>query len=317
MMQSVIEHLGIKLSYVLGTSAGIYYVLHLLTYNSAIFSHGPPPKVFLVSPWSPLLPPDDPDYYSSFFEWIPSKVIETQHVTLPALMTMAKSASSIWDTSRTALWGGVSIAKSFISDTLGAGAGSASSTSSSGTGEHPRTDVHVNPEGAPVVQQVESTLEVKAAGETLVEDEDSRFWGDCPCCIGCLMEEYFGLENAGGVGQEHLQCLNRGPVDTGPKWFQKSIADLASVLQTRESSAGDADDEGRRLEMHVWWGWEDTMVPRNGQLWFNKTMVGYPKQITLVIHDIPDGDHTDLLGRVDGIHKIYGMMWEEAGEKNR
>jgi hypothetical protein len=86
-----------------------------------------------------------------------------------------------------------------------------------GTGEHPRTDVHINPEGVPVVQQVESTLEVKAAGETLVEDEDSRFWGDCPCCIGCvsipskraslsahrtqLMEEYFGLENAGGVGQ--------------------------------------------------------------------------------------------------------------------
>jgi hypothetical protein len=31
-----------------------------------------------------------------------------------------------------------------------------------------------------------------------------------------------------------------------------------------------------------------------GTVWFNKTMMGYPKQITLVIHDIPDGDHTDL-----------------------
>jgi hypothetical protein len=41
-----------------------------------------------------------------------------------------------------------------------------------------------------------------------------------------------------------------------------------------------------RRAIHVW-----LMA---GTVWFNKTMMGYPKQITLVIHDIPDGDHTDL-----------------------
>jgi len=60
------------------------YALHLLIHHPTIFPDGlkTPPNVYLVSPWSPLLPPDHPDYYPSYFTWIPTPLISTQHYTV-------------------------------------------------------------------------------------------------------------------------------------------------------------------------------------------------------------------------------------------
>lgn len=60
------------------------YTLHLLIHHPTIFAGGlqTPPNVYLVSPWSPLLPPDHPDYYPSYFTWIPTPLISTQHYTV-------------------------------------------------------------------------------------------------------------------------------------------------------------------------------------------------------------------------------------------
>ena len=70
-------------------------------------------------------------------------------------------------------------------------------------------------------------------------------------------------------------------------------------------------------------------------VWFNKVVQAHPEAIAVDIHDVPDGDHTDLcvafllsrvamflhqsveltrprLGRIDGIHQVYGMIWEQG-----
>lgn len=112
------------------------------------------------------------------------------------------------------------------------------------------------------------------------------------------MQEYFHLEDIQGVGQgmsacldrwpylcssartltaEHLICLNRGEEDTGHIWFENVIARLAQQTRQRRPTPRDgdpgstsrngtderADDE--RLNVHVWWGSEDKMVPVQGQ----------------------------------------------------
>jgi hypothetical protein len=60
------------------------YALQLLLNHSSSFrsGHGALPYLYLVAPWSPLLPSDHPDYYPSYFTWIPSQVISTQHITV-------------------------------------------------------------------------------------------------------------------------------------------------------------------------------------------------------------------------------------------
>lgn len=60
------------------------YAIHLVSNHSSIFSTGftPPPYLYFMAPWSPLLPPGHPDYYPSYFTWIPTSVIATQHVTV-------------------------------------------------------------------------------------------------------------------------------------------------------------------------------------------------------------------------------------------
>jgi hypothetical protein len=75
---------------------------------------------------------------------------------------------------------------------------------------------------------------------------------------------------------EHLICLNRGEEDTGHVWFERAIAQLAALIRLRRSERknGEADGENRqtatdgqggRLQVHVWWGSDDKMVPRQGQ----------------------------------------------------
>ncbi|ORY35505.1 Alpha/Beta hydrolase protein [Naematelia encephala] len=268
MTVSVLEHLGIKPNHILATSAGIYYALHLLVnHHETFFSQtSPPPYLYLISPWSPLLPQGHPDYYPSLFTWIPDTLISTQHLTLPHLASVAKSATNVWALGTKALASSLQLAKSLLPAD---------------------PQIHVNPQGVPVP-------EVSA-----VDDEPERqtgFWGKCPCCIGCLTTDYFQEENMGGVGQEHLICLNRGSMDTGPEWLEGSISALSGLLASSHTSP---------LSCEIWWGWQDGMVPRKGQIWFNKVISAHPDYIKVKIRDVPDGDHTDLLGRYDGIHEVY------------
>lgn len=65
------------------------------------------------------------------------------------------------------------------------------------------------------------------------------------------------------------------------------------ATQIRSGRAG-MGQEKAILDVNVWWGWEDAMVPRKRQLWFNKTLGRYPGELMLEIHDVPEGDHTDL-----------------------
>lgn len=56
----------------------------------------------------------------------------------------------------------------------------------------------------------------------------------------------------------------------------------------------DTDKVKARLDIQIWWGWEDMMVPRKGQLWFNKTLSRFPGELAVTVHDVPTGDHSDL-----------------------
>lgn len=108
-------------------------------------------------------------------------------------------------------------------------------------------------------------------------------------------------ENFSGIGQEHLICLNRGPMDTGHTYLERTIDALAEKLGGKGGHAGGGDGDGvgkgeapGELDVRIWWGWLDTMVPRKGQIWFNRNIERYPERIKVQIRDVADGDHTDL-----------------------
>jgi len=90
MIASVLEHLDVKPRHILAHSAGIYHALYLLNHHLDIFdltSRSPAgplagPYVYFVAPWSPILPTTHPEYYTSYLSLIPTKLIETQHVTV-------------------------------------------------------------------------------------------------------------------------------------------------------------------------------------------------------------------------------------------
>lgn len=100
-------------------------------------------------------------------------------------------------------------------------------------------------------------------------------------------------ETFSGIGQEHLVCLNRGPTDTGYLHLERAVDQLAKQLRSRQAVDG-TQESPVPLDIRIWWGWQDTMVPRKGQLWFNRNMKRYPDVIQVVERDVLDGDHTDL-----------------------
>jgi hypothetical protein len=64
--------------------------------------------------------------------------------------------------------------------------------------------------------------------------------------------------------EEHLQCLNRGSTDTGPEWMEANLlAVSAALLSAQEIQTGGRIP--RPLDVQLFWGWEDQMVPRKGQ----------------------------------------------------
>ncbi|OCF44038.1 hypothetical protein I317_02146 [Kwoniella heveanensis CBS 569] len=433
MIVSVLEYLDIKPANILASSAGIYYALHLSTRHPSIFSTclNPPPKLYLIAPWSPLLPPTHPDYWPFKWDWIPSSLIATQHITTPHLIKAAEGAQKAYVVSSRAFNTGKSFALKWYRSLTGpepdeepitpsfstnfrtqtvsrpayttgltpvsmpkltSASSSASTMTLNGLSLESPSDImsdipdpHNKPnsvtthsqdrlkggitnltpsadptknraveesasdllrnmrggnrsflgEGTAVAHpQVDAGSDGREQGD---DDAPKRLWGPCDCCVSCLTNAYMGAENGQGIGQEHLICLNRGPEDTGSKWLETAVSDLAATIDfaqigdqeetaSLESATGaataekDKETKNRRapvpIDVHVWWGWEDDMVPRKGQLWFNKIMGAYPDTVNLTIHDVKDGDHTDLLSRVEGLHQVLDMVGSQGKQSN-
>ncbi|WWC90593.1 uncharacterized protein L201_005529 [Kwoniella dendrophila CBS 6074] len=359
MIISVLEHLNLKPANILASSAGIYYALHLLTRHPSAFSTSlnPPPKLYLLAPWSPLLPVDHPEHWPFRWDWIPSPFIATQHITTPHLIKAATQAQKAYDSSVKIYNTGKSIAMKWfksIAEELELPSPSTSSNTGSNVtsnsisrsstpavrNDNPTvkpdnenkddlvksaSDLLNNIRGKNVKPSIGEGTDIPNLTETTFNKEESddasistsstprnRMWGECECCVACLTSSYMSAENAQGIGQEHLICLNRGPEETGSQWLQNSIRELADTIEfaqvedrfshnDRTKNGKEQEQRGNEktkvsypIEINVWWGWQDDMVPRKGQLWFNKVVGAYPEAIHLKIHDVEDGDHTDL-----------------------
>ncbi|WVW85510.1 hypothetical protein I302_107548 [Kwoniella bestiolae CBS 10118] len=346
MIVSVLEYLNIRPTNILASSAGVYYALHLLTRHPSAFSTGlnPPPRLYLLAPWSPLLPSDHPDHWPFKWDWIPSPLIATQHITTPHLIRAATQAQKAYDSGMKAFNTSKSIAlkwfKSITEDPTSPFSNTTPSTptpdsyssiptpssvrkteSNGDTGDiaqsasqllnNIRGSNTAKPsvgDGTDIPNMDETTVkEDHEEGESSASTPRNRLWGECECCVACLTSSYMAAENGQGIGQEHLICLNRGPEETGSEWLKDTVKDLADTIEfaqlddsplTQYSNGGDEGGKGRKvpypIEVDVWWGWLDDMVPRQGQLYFNKIVGAYPGTIDLKIHDVEDGDHTDL-----------------------
>ncbi|WVR09508.1 hypothetical protein IAU60_006576 [Kwoniella sp. DSM 27419] len=408
MVVSVLEYLGLKPAHILASSAGIYYTLHLLTRHPSAFASGldPPPRVYLIAPWSPLLHPEHPDYWPFKWDWIPSGLIATQHITTPHLIRAAENAQKAYGISTKALSTGRSLAMKWFKtltepepqhepptqlaprpeldrrsaegiphatpatpparserdprprlDTASSNASIIGLHRLSLDSDGPGVGANAGQEGSPVPKakgpdlgripnltplsdeaqdrtralsasellsnvrggskSIGEGTDVPHPGETVVQDGEEvpkRLWGPCECCVSCTQstDGYMTAENNQGIGQEHLICLNRGPEDTGAQWLENAASDLAATVEFAQSTAIASKPEGTAtlspVEIDVWWGWLDDMVPRKGQLWFNKVLGGHPKTITLRVHDVEDGTHTDLLSRAEGLHQVFAMV---------
>ncbi|KAI5452465.1 hypothetical protein NCC49_000628 [Naganishia albida] len=99
------------------------------------------------------------------------------------------------------------------------------------------------------------------------------------------------LENQGGIGQEHLICLNRG-CNTGAEWFRNEMDRLEDAIRTVWVSNRSSTQSG--LQVETWWGDEDGMVPKQGQEWLNKLFASKFDVLDLTVHHVKDGNHHDL-----------------------
>jgi len=83
--------------------------LHLLSTYPSVFATGlsPPPRVYLISPWSPPLPATDPLAYQQPLDWIPSALLTTQDITLPYVIPAVKSAEEAYSSATKAVGGAV------------------------------------------------------------------------------------------------------------------------------------------------------------------------------------------------------------------
>ncbi|WWC71478.1 uncharacterized protein I206_105436 [Kwoniella pini CBS 10737] len=334
MIVSVLEYLNIKPTNILASSAGIYYALHLLTRHSSIFSTNlnPPPKLYLLSPWCPLLSPDDQDYWHFKWDWIPTPLISTQHITTPHLIKAANQAEKVfvegmklYTTSKTFATKWYKNITEDPSSLLSVISPSSTSPINISTNSQENEIINTSSNNSNLGQSASDILNNIRGGSSItkpsigegidvsnpvnesssLEIENSsasngnRMWGKCEeaCCVACLTQSYMTAENAQGIGQEHLICLNRGTDETGSEWLKTTIKELADTIEFAQ--LGELPSNAKRkipypIEIEIWWGWLDDMVPRKGQIWFNKILGSYPDAIDLRIHDVEDGDHTDL-----------------------
>lgn len=85
-----------------------------------------------------------------------------------------------------------------------------------------------------------------------------------------LLEKYLWIENQRGIGQEHLLCLGKGVRGSGASkigskaWYAETIGGLRAAPP---NSMGEANTKGvaPRIQVYVWWGDEDGMVPRKAR----------------------------------------------------
>ncbi|ADV23567.1 hypothetical protein I305_01473 [Cryptococcus gattii E566] len=354
MAVSVLESLMIKPAHILASSAGIYYALHLLIHHPSAFrtSLNPPPRLYLIAPWVPMLPIDHPESWPFKWDWIPTPFIATQHITTPHLLKAAEQAQKAYDrglkaidTSRSFV---MRMYKSFAEASSSASYPSAQATTAPSMSSAPYEQTSTKPGmKESVLEILNNTMGVGMEEDAQVQvpqsegegDKQEGYWGSTPCCITCLVSGYMQAENGQGIGQEHLVCLNRGPRDTGEVWLQTALSDLAATIQFAQGSlspassaeklasnslrtgqANEADESGAGghvngvkdpLEMHVWWGWMDDMVVRKGQLYFNQLVGRYSGVIDLFVHDVPDGDHSDLMSRPEGIYHCFELIRSE------
>nr|ODN91925.1 hypothetical protein L203_01179 [Cryptococcus depauperatus CBS 7841] len=363
MMVSVLEHLKIKPAHIYRMLTSIVsYTLHLLIHHASAFktSLNPPPTVYMMAPWVPLLSPEDPEYWPFKWDWIPSPLIATQHITTPHLIKAAEQVQKAYDKGLKAFEEGKTLAskwyRSFAPispqiESPNSPTETVPSMSSEPYGE-PGNDFSLGKgtqailsdmRGAGVVEDTNVSRPEDSASQ---ESRRTRYWGQTPCCVSCLVNGYMQVENGQGIGQEHLLCLNRGSNQTGSQWLKTSISNLAATIELAQCLAPiltknelaqrysidemsfesvdtpDSELMVKRptkvspistkplhpLKLHVWWGWQDDMVPRKGQIWFNNLVQGYSGMIDLAIHDVPNGDHVDLLSRKEGIHQCLQLI---------
>ncbi|WOO82616.1 uncharacterized protein LOC62_04G006096 [Vanrija pseudolonga] len=288
MIESVLEHLGVKVAHVLATSAGVYCTVRLLSSHPGIFLTGlnPPPAVYLVSPWSPPLPASDPLAYRQMLDWVPSRVLATQDITLPYIVPAVKSMEDAYGATSRAVGSALGAVKSWWG-----GQPAPQSTEAA-----PQTVPNPDADGIPVPEEELETGEDEAPR--------GRLWAPS---AKYLTMDYLYAEDFSGIGQEYLLCLNRGAQDSGPEWFK---AELESVA----ASVRDAQDPkvSVKLDIMVWWGEQDGMVPVNGRTWLNKALSAHPKEIRLMVNNVPDGDHSDLMLRAAGIGEVYTMIMTQG-----
>ncbi|BEJ03304.1 hypothetical protein CcaverHIS641_0104790 [Cutaneotrichosporon cavernicola] len=223
---SVLEHLDVKPAHMLATSAGVYIALRLLSSYPDLFLTGltPPPSVYLVSPWSPPLPATDPLSYRQLLDWIPSGVLTTQDTTIPFVFNAVRGAEEAYGATTKAVGGAVTAVKSWLGAWTSAPASPEPSTRSL---QDERED------------GTETELDEKAEEEA----PPRRLWAPT---AKYLTTEYLYAEDFRGIGQgedrrdaltpEHLLCLNRGEIDTGPAWFTTEIDAVAAAVRREQQN---------------------------------------------------------------------------------
>ncbi|CAK9779610.1 unnamed protein product [Cutaneotrichosporon oleaginosum] len=232
---SVLEHLDVKPAHMLATSAGIYIALRLLSAYSGIFLTGltPPPSVYLVSPWSPPLPATDPLAYRQLLDWIPSGVLTTQDTTLPFVFNTIRGAEEAYDATSKAVGGAVTAVKSWLGAWSQPVSPAPSTRSLEGSERHSLKESERH--------SLEEAREdgAEAANELDEQEGDEaprrRLWAPS---AKYLTTEYLYAEDFRGIGQEHMLCLNRGEIDTGPAWFKAEIDAVAAAVR-REQQGGE------------------------------------------------------------------------------
>lgn len=170
----------------------------MLIHHPEVFVTGltPPPRIYFVAPWSPILPSNHADYYPSKLSWIPSPLISTQHITvslrpdlpvcllsadtslcaqLPHLSRFGRSALDLWDMSLKTFSSSVGYAKTLLPAGMG-------------------LTIQVDQEGVPEVHRAKVIENGSKEAEDEAEDDEdegsSAWWGggpdfisrvNCPC----------------------------------------------------------------------------------------------------------------------------------------
>lgn len=180
----------------------------------------PPPHLFLVSPWSPPLPPSDPLYYRQPLDWIPDALITTQEYTLPLIATtlrgveetlpvvkevLSETSAAVNDAIGSAVdslrswWGGKSPVPAMSRTASGSTAESPSAPSGGG-------DAATRGDQLGTIPASMTGLPAVPDADVPDEPERQRLWA--PSAKNLAMD-YMQAENTKGVAQGELPLTSR------------------------------------------------------------------------------------------------------------